>query len=208
MTCGVGSGETGLCERTQGALTQILRCIVPAMFKSQQPWALMGSTASVLQGLRDYTPPDIDLATTMEGAYVMEGCIAAAGTVTRPVAYSVRAPYASYFGVFEVGGVKVEVMGDLVIRCPDGVIDSADHWARWSDQVRIVHVEGFHIPVVPLEWQLLANALLGRAVRVEGIARYLNREGYDQQLFRELCQDVRLGERTIGVARKALHCDT
>ena len=35
----------------------------------------MGSTASVLQGIPDYTPPDIDLTTTMEGAYILEGAI-------------------------------------------------------------------------------------------------------------------------------------
>ena len=61
------------------------------MFKAQQPWALMGSTASVLQGIDDYTPPDIDLVTTMEGAYIMEGCVGNSGATVRPVSYSVLA---------------------------------------------------------------------------------------------------------------------
>ena len=51
-------------------------------------------------------------------------------------------------------------MGDLVIRVADGVIDATQHFARWSDKVRLIHFEEHHIPVVPLEWQLVANVLL------------------------------------------------
>ena len=38
-------------------------------------------------------------------------------------------------------GVKVEVMGDLIIRCADGMINASDHFARWSDKVRVLHFE-------------------------------------------------------------------
>ena len=206
MTC-TQTSESGLCERTQAALTTIMRCIVPAMFRAQQPWALVGSTASVLQGLPHYQPPDIDLATTMQGAYIMEGCLAEAGDTARPVRYSVRAPYASYFGIFTVGDVKVEVMGELIIRCTDGVIDLGDHWARWSDQIRIVEVDGMHIPVAPLEWQLVANAMLGRDERVVTIAAYLIERGYDRAFLQGLFRDERIGARTIARVREALELD-
>jgi hypothetical protein len=177
------------------------------MFKAQEPWSLAGSTASVLQGFPGYDPPDIDLATTMEGAYIMEGCIAASGAVVRPVHYSVRAPYASYFGIFEVDGVKVEVMGALVIRCPDGVIDVSDHWARWSDEVRVCELDGQHIPCVPLEWQIIANAMLGRFDRVEALAHYLLEAGFDRAYMRVLMKDVRIGARTVRHVREALRLD-
>jgi hypothetical protein len=197
-------GSSGLCERTNGALVAIMRAIIPSMFKAQQPWALVGSCASVLQGLPDYQPPDIDLATTMTGAYIMSGCVGRAGDTVRPVSYSVRLPYSSHFGIYQVGGVKVEVMGDLVIRCSDGVIDLSDHWARWTDHVRIVELEGMHIPVVALEWQVVANALLGRQERVDATAAHLLQTGFDEQFTRELLADHRLGARTIESVRKAL----
>ncbi|MBI2684663.1 MAG: hypothetical protein HYX33_04645, partial [Actinobacteria bacterium] len=146
-----------MTERMRTALRSLLPVLIRAMFKAQQPWAIMGSTASVLQGLDDYTPPDIDLLTTMVGAYIMEGAVANTGATVRPVSYSVAAPYESHFGVFDVQGVKTEVMGDLVIRCDDGLISAHHHFARWSDKVRIVHFEDLHVPVVPLEWQLVAN---------------------------------------------------
>lgn len=195
---------TGLSDEVRNAGVSILRSIIPSMFKGQQPWAVMGSFASVLQGIPDYSPPDIDLVTTMEGAYIMEGCIAAAGTSARPVALSTGGPYTSHFGIFEVMGVKVEVMGDLVIKCDDGYIDSRDHWSRWSEKVRVLHFEDLHIPVVPLEWQLVANMLLRRPERCEGIASYLLENGYDRAYIDDLLADEHYGQRTLRQVRESL----
>ena len=98
---------SGLYNEIGDALQTILQCIIPSMFKAQQPWALMGSLASVLQGMPRYTPPDIDLVTTKEGAYIMEGCVGMYGATIRPVSLSTAGPYTSHFGIFEVNGIKV-----------------------------------------------------------------------------------------------------
>jgi hypothetical protein len=194
----------GLTDEMRDAAAAIMHSIIPSMFKAQQPWAVMGSFASVLQGIENYTPPDIDLVTTMEGAYIMESCIGTAGASLRPVALSTGGPYTSHFGIFEVLGVKVEVMGDLVIKCDDGYIDCRDHWSRWSDKVRVLHFEDMHIPVVPLEWQLVANMLLRRPERCEGIAKYLLEHGYDGTYMQDLLSDEHNGLRTIAGVREAL----
>jgi hypothetical protein len=198
---------SGLRTEVKDALCAMLRCVVPAMFKAQEPWALIGSTASVLQGIEGYSPPDIDLATTTQGAYIMSGCAATLGATVRPVAFSTAGPYTSHFGIFEVMGVKVEVMGDLVIRCPDGKIDLHDHWSRWSDKVRVLHFEGLHIPVVPLEWQMVANALLNRPERVGGVAHHMLEHGFDRPYLEEILADYQYGERTIAWVRKELHIE-
>ena len=197
----------GMTERVRNALYSVVRQVVPAMFKSQQPWALMGSTCSVLQGIDGYTPPDIDLVTTMQGAYTMQGAMAGCGATVRPVSWSVSPPYESHFGIFEVDDVKVEVMGDLVIRCDDGLIDAAEHFARWSDKVRVLHFEGYHIPVVRLEWQLVANVLLRRPERSIGIVELLLRTGYDREYVDALLADRQIGERTIATVRRMLQLD-
>ncbi|MDP9237636.1 MAG: hypothetical protein M3P30_09635 [Chloroflexota bacterium] len=196
---------SGMTEEIRHALRAILRCIIPSMFKAQEPWALMGSTASVLQGLDGYSPPDIDLVTTMNGAYIMEGCVGNWGATVRPVSYSVSPPYASHFGIFEVADVKVEVMGDLIMKCDDGMINATDHFARWSDKVKLVHVEEYHVPVVPLEWQLVANVLLRRPERSQPIAELLLRRGYDLQYLEAILADAQNGERTIRSVREMLH---
>ena len=205
-------GETvpcgnGMTDGVRGALREVLHAIVPSMFKTQQPWALMGSTASVLQGIPDYTPPDIDLTTTMEGAYIMQGAVGSVGTMVRQVSFSTREPYASYFGIFEVHGVKVEIMGDLVIKYRDGLIDLTDHWSRWSDKIRLLHFENTHVPVIPLEWQLVANTLLERPERTGGIVRFLDEHGFDRPYLEALLQDRQLGHRTITSVRKAMRLD-
>ncbi len=197
----------GMREEVRHALSAILRCIVPSMFKAQQPWALMGSTASVLQGIDDYAPPDIDLVTTMEGAYIMEGCVGNSGATLRQVSFSRSERYASHFGIFEVLGVKVEVMGDLVIEVEDGVIRATDHFSRWSDKIRLLHFEDFHIPVVPLEWQLVANVMLRRPERSCPIVELLLRRGYDRAYIDALLADRQNGERTISTVREMLHLD-
>ena len=189
------------------ALGSVVHTIIPSMFKAQQPWAVMGSTASVLQGIPNYVPPDIDLVTTMEGAYIMSGAVGHAGTVIHQVSYSESARYVSHFGIFEVQGVKVEIMGDLIIRVADGVINATDHFARWSDKVRLLHFEDAHIPVVPLEWQLVANVMLGRPERSHGIADFLLEHGYDHAYLRALLEDPQLGPRTIKESREMVHLD-
>ena len=202
--CRPGSGLTLDVRR---ATLAVLRAVVPAMFKAQQPWALIGSTASVLQGLEGYRPPDIDLATTSEGAYIMEGAIGHIGAAIRPVGFSVREPYASYFGIFEAHGVKVEVMGDLIIKYRDGVIDVKDHWSRWSDKVRVLHFDNVHVPVIPLEWQLVANMLLERPERTGGISRFLLQHGYDRSYLDALLADRQLGSHTIAGVREVMRND-
>lgn len=200
--CRPGSGLTLDVRR---ATLTVLRAVVPAMFKAQQPWALIGSTASVLQGLEGYRPPDIDLATTSEGAYIMEGALCEAAVTLRPVAHSSSGPYTSDFGIFEVDGVKVEVMGDLIIARDDGHIALTEHWSKWSDKVRVLHFEDQHVPVAPLEWQLVANALLERPERVDGVAQHLLERGYDAAYLDALLADEGLGERTVRYSREALH---
>lgn len=206
------AGETvpcgdGMTEGLRLALSACLRAIIPTMFRAQQPWAVMGSTASVLQGMPNYTPPDIDLVTTRDGAYIMSGSIGGLGATVRQVSFSESDRYASHFGIFEVLDVKVEVMGDLVIRVPDGHIDVTEHFARWSDKVRLIHFGEDHIPVAPLEWQLVANVLLSRPERSTGISDFLLEHGYDRPFLEALLADKGHGERTIATVREMMHLD-
>ena len=206
------AGETvpcgdGMTDGVRRALSACINAIIPTMFRAQQPWAVMGSTASVLQGICNYTPPDIDLVTTRDGAYIMSGSIGGLGATMRQVGYSESELYASHFGIFEVVDVKVEVMGDLVIRVADGVIDATQHFARWSDKVRLIHFEEHHIPVVPLEWQLVANVLLSRPERSTGIADYLLAHGFDRAYLDALLLDKGYGARTIATVREIMHLD-
>lgn len=171
------------------ALTTVIRRIVPALFMHQQPWALVGSTASSLQGL-PVDPPDIDIATSVPGAYLISGCLI--DYMRNPVRYGETENYASHFGIFDVDGIRVEVMGDLIIRGLGGVIDTAEHFARWSEKVRMVKVDGTPVPCVPLEWQLVANLIIGRYDRSQLIAEFFSEHLYDAAFVEDICRDERL----------------
>ncbi len=176
-------------QQHRRALNIVLRRIVPALFKHQQPWALLGSTASSLQGL-PVEPPDIDVATTVPGAYLVSGCLI--DYMRNPVRYGETENYASHFGIFDIEGVRVEVMGDLIIRGEGGVIDTSLHFTRWSDKVRVVDVDGIAAPCVPLEWQLVANLIIGRYDRSQLIAEFFQTHPYDRKFVEDICADENL----------------
>ncbi|MBI2724280.1 MAG: hypothetical protein HYX50_04370, partial [Chloroflexi bacterium] len=90
------------------------------------------------------------------------------------------------------------------IRCDDGLISAHHHFARWSDKVRIVHFEDLHVPVVPLEWQLVANVLLRRPERSDGIAALLTSRGFDRPYVEALLADDDQGARTTARVREML----
>jgi hypothetical protein len=176
-------------ESHERALKTVIRRIVPALFMHQQPWAVLGSTASSLQGL-PVEPPDIDIATSIPGAYLISGCLI--DYMRNPVRYGETENYASHFGIFDVEGVRVEVMGDLVIRGVGGVIDTTEHFTRWSEKVRVVKVDGIPVPCVPLEWQLVANLIIGRYDRSQAIAEFFASHPYDAAFVEDICSDERL----------------
>jgi hypothetical protein len=62
--------------------------------------------------------------------------------------------------------------------------------------------------MIPLEWQLVANALLGRADRVEALAGYLCDQGYDRPFLETILADETLGQRTLGWVRRVMSLDS
>ncbi len=76
-------------------------------------WALTGSLGHALQGV-PVEVHDIDLQTDESGAYAVERSLSE--YAVRPVAHSQGERIRSHFGVFEVRGVRVEVMGALQKR--------------------------------------------------------------------------------------------
>lgn len=103
--------------------------------------------------------------------------------------------------------MRIEVMGDLVIACPDGAIDIRDHWPYWDEHVRVCKIEGLHIPVIPLEWQVIANMLLRRPERVRPIVELLLARGFDRSFLESLLKDERLSMRAVTNVREVMRLD-
>lgn len=132
------------------------------------PWTFTGSLSMALQGM-NLEVHDIDVQTDREGAYAIQARFPE--YTTCPVAFSGTERIRSHFGALEIGGVKVEIMGDVQSRPPDG------DWAappRLPMLVRWAEYAGMRLPVLDLEYEYQAYARLGRAAKAARIRHFLD----------------------------------
>jgi hypothetical protein len=128
-------------------------------------WVLTGSCAFWVQGF-PVAPNDIDIQTDKRGAYVFEALYK--GQVVQPVRFSESAATRSHFGEFSVDGTKVEVMGNIQKR-----VEGA-----WEVPVSIPDIkvfapfDGMKIPVLPLDYEILAYRKMGRTEKADRLERW------------------------------------
>lgn len=130
-------------------------------------WAVTGSLGFALQGL-PLTPNDIDLQTDESGAYAIQRLLSE--FVTQQVAYKVSPHIRSFWGLLQIGGLRVEVMGDLQKRLPDGA------WEPPVDVMphrRFIDLDDLHIPVLDLHYEQQAYLLMGRTEKAAMLADWL-----------------------------------
>jgi hypothetical protein len=131
------------------------------------PWAFTGSLGMAIQGMQVQVH-DIDIQTDQQGAYLIQDRLQAYGV--REVGFSESARIRSHFGEFRIGKVKVEVMGDVEKRLPDGT------WLAPPDLSRIVvgvPFAGRIVPAIDLPHEEIAYRILGRVERADQIAAFL-----------------------------------
>ena len=132
-----------------------LRIIVRHLKNKDIPWTVMGSLSLALQGV-DINPKDIDILTDEHGAFQI-GVLLEEHEV-KPVNFSRTELFESFYGLYYIEGIKVEVMGDLRVRL-DGT------WVSLSGRLKspiFVQENSLNIPVSPLQDQLLFYEKLGR----------------------------------------------
>ena len=146
----------------------VLECIFPLLSEEPPlPWVITGSLGFALQGL-EVEVQDVDIQTDRAGAYEVERRLSS--HVVRPVAWSESGRIRSHFGALEIGGVKVEIMGDLQKRMMDG---------RWEEPVDVIRNrrwvmwQGLRLPVLSLEYEYQAYRILGRAEKAETLKKWL-----------------------------------
>ena len=145
-------------------------------------WVLAGSTASYLNGLK-ITPKDIDILTDHLSAYRIGNAFESRNfLIERRINYSETESYASHYGVFYLEDVRIEVIGDLIIKYKGFLIKvDLDELLSYSIEKQ---VRSKVILLVPLEWQLVMNALIpNKEERLEMIANYLKKVGYNNEIL-------------------------
>jgi hypothetical protein len=129
---------------------------------------LAGSFSLALQSVA-VVARDIDLMTDRQGAFTINALLKK--YEKKKVEYSETENACSFFGVFEIQGVKVEVMGDYKEK-------QGNKWVSLSKRLvnpRIIEVDGMRIPVSPLEDQLISYGRSTRPKDAEKVGKISHR---------------------------------
>ena len=147
----------------------VLRKIYSQLQGKQLNWAVTGSLGMALQGM-ELNVHDIDIQTDRPSAYKIEELFAS--EVIKPVHLRRSERICSHFGVIEIDGVRVEIMGDLQKRLDDQIWEDpvkVELWRRW------VEIDGMRIPVLSLEYEYQAYLQLGRTEKAEMLRNWLEK---------------------------------
>ncbi|MBO3747349.1 hypothetical protein J5X84_14830 [Streptosporangiaceae bacterium NEAU-GS5] len=145
---------------------EVLRMLLAELGQVSEPWVISGSAALALHGL-PVTPADIDVESTAAGAGAIGVRLSA--FEIQPVRFSGTILLRSHFGRFLVGGMPVEVIGDLRIRGRHGW---SEPFGAGRAAVR-VQTEFGPVPVAARDALAAQYAALGRPDR----ARLVSGEG-------------------------------
>lgn len=127
-------------------------------------WILIGSSNLALQGVK-VNPEDIDISTNAGDLHKIQDILK--GYCLKPVRLKEMDIFKSLYGLFEINGIKIEVMADLEVR--DG-----ENWYKMTERKvnpLFIDVLGIDIPCMPLENELKFYKKLGRNKKVELIKK-------------------------------------
>jgi ribonuclease-3 len=170
-----------------GDMRQALLVVLDRLAGRDVAWALTGSAALLLNGVQ-VEAHDLDLTTDEAGVQSIADALAE--FVVTPAGWWETDEMASQFSRLQVEGVQVDVVGrPFIIKRAEGTVAIRP----WSVRHE-VNFGGRELPIIPLEAELIAYAMMGRAAKVQLIADHLRSHGYDEGLLRELIADQDLPE--------------
>jgi len=122
-----------------------------------------------LQGV-EVTPRDIDFVTDKQGAFKIRELLK--DYEIKKVELTKTEKFSSYLGKFRIEGLEVEVIGDFQAKTSKG---------KWTESFKpkrkiTLPLEEMKIPASPLDVELKAYEILGRAERVQKIRETLERK--------------------------------
>ncbi|MDE0300894.1 MAG: hypothetical protein OXN17_19855 [Candidatus Poribacteria bacterium] len=146
-----------------------LKTIHNRLQKIESVWAITGSCGFVLQGM-ELEVNDIDLQTDASGAYEVESVFP--DMIISNVRFSKSDKFASHCGELTIDGVKVEIMGALQKKLPDGTWESP---VDIKTHREFITFEGMVLPVLSLAYEEQAYRILGREERANQIKEWVSR---------------------------------
>lgn len=164
----------------------LLEVSIPRLDKAGYNWAIMGSLALRIQGVR-VEPRDIDIVSdSYDALRVFEDELRP--HVTIPLAAD-NCCHVAYFGRASVNGIDIDLLG--MSNPSPGELSEYRGDQVWQ-HIRFVDYASFSVPVVPLEVSLPNQASMCSSrpaekpwSRIGAIVATLVRNGYEEELFEE-----------------------
>jgi hypothetical protein len=131
-------------------------------------WVLTGSLALAIHGV-DTTINDIDILTDVKSADIIADALKE--FKIEPMQYKTSSQFKSYYGLFNINNVKVEVFADLEIL-------QEDEWVQIvkSRIKEIKRFENMTIPLLELREEYEAYKSMGRKEKAKKILEFLEKE--------------------------------
>ena len=130
-------------------------------------WVLSGSTSLVIQGVDVTINNDIDILTDKKGSIEIDRIFAEFRV--KDLDYSTTDKYKSYFGIYRINNIQVEVMGDFQYKMNNG------EWADFNqnNEIFIKIFEGMNLPLLKLEQEYKEYFSVGNHDKAEKIKELL-----------------------------------
>jgi len=144
-----------------------LRKIYEALAQTDIAWVVTGSLGLAIKGI-PLTPHDIDIQTDKAGVYAFADLFAE--TMTEQPFFRESEHTKSWFAVFEIEGVQVEVMGAMQHRDEDGGWDAPPNLRALR---LFIQVAEMRIPTLSLDFEEKAYRSMGRYAKANLISQYL-----------------------------------
>ena len=145
----------------------VLNEIIKRLYGENIDWALTGSLSFALQGMKTNVH-DIDLQTSAEGAYYIEKLFSE--FIQKKVTWLESEKICSHFGVLQIKGIKVEIMGALRKKLPDGSWEPA---VDIREHRHYIQINELSVPVLSLSYESEAYLKLGRTEKAEQLKKFI-----------------------------------
>ncbi len=159
-----------MAKKKKGNYTEVIQYLYERLKDDTVNWAITGSLNFTLHGI-DLEVHDIDIQTDKSGAYAIEQHLKE--FVKDNVHFLESEKIRSHFGTLEIGGITIEIMGDVEKKLANGSWDKPPNLEVHKEYIQ--H-EGMKLPVLSLEYEYDAYLKLGRHKKAELLKNWLDRQ--------------------------------
>ena len=146
------------------------QCIYGRLKDDTVNWVITGSMNFALHGIV-IEVHDIDIQTDKSGAYAIEHRLKE--FVKDNVRFLESEKIRSHFGTLEIGGITIEIMGDVEKKLANGSWDKPPNIEVHKEYIQY---KGMKLPVLSLEHEYDAYLKLGRHKKAELLKNWLDRQ--------------------------------